>query len=66
VLEKKKVVAKHSHALVTIADKTVTVLNLSNDEINPEIILRGVEIDKVYRNAVDKIPACDGCIFTIK
>ena len=66
VIENKKVIAKKSHATVTISGNTVTVLNLSNEEIDPEIILKGVEVDKVYRNALDKIPACDGCIFTIK
>ena len=66
VIENKKVFAKHSHATVTVAGNTVTVLNLSNEEIEPEIILKGVEVDKIYRNALDKIPACDGCIFTIK
>ena len=65
-IENKKVIAKKSHATVTIAGNTVTVLNLSNEEMDPEIILKGVEVDKVYRNALDKIPACDACIFTIK
>ncbi len=65
-LATKKIIAKHSHATVTISGNTVTVLNFSNEEINPELILNDVTVDKVYRNALDKIPACDGCIFTIK
>lgn len=65
-LSTKAITAKHSHATVTRAGNTVTVLNLSNETINPEIILKDVEVDKVYRNSLTEIPACDGCIFTIK
>lgn len=65
-LETKKVLAKHAQATVTIAGNTVTVLNLSNEEIDPEIVWNGAKVDQVYRGKLDKIPPCDGCIFTIK
>ncbi len=66
ILEKKPVRSKNPFVTVTVADKTVTVLNLSNETVDPELIFNGVEVDKVYLNALNEIPACDGCIFTIK
>ena len=50
----------------TKSGNTVTVLNLSGEAMNPEIILNGVEVDKVYRNSLDNIPPCDGAVFTVK
>ncbi len=66
ILNNKPIRAEHPFATVTVSGKTVTVLNLSNEEIDPKLILKGVEVDKIYLNALDKIPPCDGCIFTVK
>ena len=64
LLSEKPVIAKN--ALVTKAGNTVTVLNLTNEAIDPEIVLKGVTVDKVYRNSLKNIPPCDGAVFTVK
>ena len=66
LLSEKPVIAKNSHALVTKAGDTVTVLNLTNEAMDPEIVLNGVSVDKVYRNTLKNIPPCDGVVFTVK
>ena len=66
VLSQKPVIARHPKATVTINGNTAVILNLSLDTIDPEIILNGVSVDKVYKNSLTSIPACDGVIFTLK
>ena len=66
IIESKSVIAKNSHAIVTKAGNTVTVLNLTGEAMNPMIILNGVTVDKIYRNSLENIPSFDGTVFTVK
>ncbi len=66
LLDEKPVIAKNSHAIVTKAGNTVTVLNLTSQVMNPEIALKGVTVDRVFRNSLESIPPCDGAVFTVK
>lgn len=67
VLEKKKVRKSHPKAAITENGNIVTVINYSNEAIDPGITLaKGVEVGKIYRGSFDSIAPCDALVFSIK
>ena len=67
VLKKKNVRKGHNKAAFTENGNIVTVVNYSNQPIDPEITLHnGKQIDKIYRGSLDKIDACNALVFSIK
>lgn len=44
----------------------VTLLNHSEEDVNPSILLNGVSIDKVYYGDTNCVKAFDACVFTVK
>lgn len=66
VLKDKKVRKTHPKVGVTENGKIVTLVNYSNEAVDPGLVLNGVEIDKIYRGSVNKIDACDALVFSVK
>ena len=67
VLDKKNVRKTHNKAAFTENGSVVTVVNYSNQPINPGITLQnGKQVDKIYRGSLDNIDACDALVFSIK
>ena len=63
----KNVRKEHNKAGITENGNIVTVINYSNQPINPEITLKnGKTVDKIYRGSFDSIDACDALVFSIK
>lgn len=67
VLAEKNVIKGHNKAGITENGNIVTVVNYSNQPIDPEITLRnGKTVDKIYRGSLERIDACDALVFSIK
>lgn len=67
VLAKKNVLKGHSKAGITENGNIVTVVNYSNQPIDPQITLQnGKQVDKIYHGKLDMIDACDALVFSIK
>ena len=67
VLGKKKVRKSHPKAGITENGNIVTVINYSNEAIDPGLTLKaGVEVDRIYRGSFDLIAPCDALVFSIK
>ncbi len=66
VINNKKVVANNEFAIVVINENAVTVVNVSDKEIDPQLIFNGVEIDTVHYGEINKINPCDAVVFTLK
>ena len=45
---------------------TVTVVNVSDKEIDPELVFNGATVDKIYYGNIDKLPPCEAAVFSIK
>ncbi len=66
VIDSKKVVALNEFAILIENKNTVTVVNVSDKEIDPELVFNGATVDKIYYGNIDKLPPCEAAVFSIK
>lgn len=66
LVKQKPVNALNNKAITVINENTVTVINFSDKEIDPQVVFNGVSVDKILYGDLNKLNACEGCIFTIK
>ncbi len=66
LLMAKPVRACHPKAVCVLNGETVTVMNFSDETIDPQIILKGVSVNEVLRGSLGDIEPCEACVFTIK
>ena len=66
LIDSKKVIAQNDFAIVIENESFVTVVNLSDKEINPEIKLNGVSVDKIYYGELESLPPCEAVVFSVK
>ena len=66
LIASKKVTVENDFAIVIENKSFITVVNLSDKEINPEINLNGVTVDKVYYGSIEKLPPCEAVVFSVK
>lgn len=65
VIDNKRVVAANDFAIVVENKNTVTVVNVSDKEIDPLFTFNGAKVDKVYYGDLNKIQPCDAVVFTL-
>lgn len=66
-LAAKNVVKAHPKAGITENGNIVTVVNYSNEPIDPKITVRNSKkIGRIYHGSIDEIPTCDAVVFSIE
>ncbi|MBE7092148.1 MAG: hypothetical protein E7365_03090 [Clostridiales bacterium] len=66
IIDNKKVVALNDFAIVIENKTAITVVNVSDKEIDPQIKFNGVKPNTVYYGSLEKIPPCEAVVFSIK
>ena len=66
LIDSKRVTAQNDFAIVIENKSFITVVNLSDKEINPQIKLKGVTVDKIYYGNIEKLPPCEAVVFSVK